>query len=81
VCPNCGKENPKDKNFCVWCSYALKESLMAETVKRFHADQKAQKELENLREKMDRMERLLSGMVGTPGFEKVIEEVVKKERE
>jgi len=54
---------------------------MAETVKRFHADQKAQKELEEMREKMDRMEKLLSGMVGTPGFEKVIEEVVKKEKE
>jgi site-specific recombinase XerD len=79
ICPNCGKENPKDKNFCVWCSYALKESLMAETVKRFHADQKAQKELEDLREKMDRMEKLLSGMVSTPGFEKVMQEVVKQE--
>jgi len=78
ICPNCGKENPKDKNFCVWCSYALKESLMAETVKRFHADQKTQKELEDLREKMDRMEKLLSGMVSTPGFEKVMEEVVKQ---
>jgi integrase len=77
ACPNCGKENPTDKNFCVWCSYALKESLMAETVKRFHADQKAQKELENLREKMDRMEKLLSGMVNTPGFEKVMEEASK----
>jgi hypothetical protein len=52
---------------------------MAETVKRFHADQKAQKELEDLREKMDRMEKLLSGMVSTPGFEKVIEEVVKQD--
>jgi site-specific recombinase XerD len=81
MCPNCGKENPKDKNFCVWCSYALKESLMAETVKRFHADQKVQKELEEMREKMDRMEKLLSGMVGTPGFENVMEEVVKQERE
>jgi integrase len=78
ICPNCGKENPKDKNFCVWCSYALKESLMAETVKRFHADQKAQKELEDLREKMDRMEKLLSGMVSSPGFEKVMEEVVRQ---
>lgn len=78
ICPNYGKENPIDKNFCVWCSYVLKESLMMETVKRFHADQKTQKELEKMREKMDRMEKLLSEMVGTPGFEKVIEEAVKQ---
>jgi len=77
ICPQCGKENPKNKNFCVWCSHALKESLMADTVKRFHADQTAQKELEELREKMVKMEELLSKMVKVPGFEKFMEEAVR----
>ena len=75
ICPQCGKENPKDKNFCVWYSAALKDSLMVDTIKRFHADQEAQKELEDLREKMAKMEELLSGMVKVPGFEKLLEEV------
>jgi len=77
VHPQCGKENPQDKNFCVWCSAALKESLMADTVKRFHADQEAQKELEDLREKMVKMEELLSNMVKVPGFEKMMEKAVR----
>ncbi|KYK37888.1 MAG: tyrosine-type recombinase/integrase [Theionarchaea archaeon] len=77
ICPQCGKENPKDKNFCVWCSHALKESLMADTVKRFHADQEAQKELEELREKMTKMEELLKNMVKVPGFEKMMEKAAK----
>ncbi|MBU7030198.1 MAG: tyrosine-type recombinase/integrase [Theionarchaea archaeon] len=77
ICPQCGKENPQGKNFCVWCSHALKESLMADTVKRFHADQTAQKELEELREKMTKMEELLSKMVKVPGFEKFMEEAIK----
>jgi len=77
VCPECGKENPKDKNFCVWCSAALKDSLMADTVKRFHADQKAQEELKELREKMATMEELLKNMVKVPGFEKMMEEAVE----
>ena len=77
VCPECGKENPKDKNFCVWCSAALKDSLMADTVKRFHADQEAQKELEELREKMAKVEKLLGNMAKVPGFEKMMEEAVE----
>ncbi len=77
ICPQCGKENPRDKNFCVWCSAALKDSLMADTVKRFHADQEAQKELEDLREKMATMERILSNMVKVPGFEKIMEEAAE----
>ncbi|MBU7030793.1 MAG: tyrosine-type recombinase/integrase, partial [Theionarchaea archaeon] len=77
ICPQCGKENPQGKNFCVWCSHALKESLIADTVKRFHADQTAQKELEDLREKMVKVEELLSKMVNVPGFEKFMEEAVK----
>jgi hypothetical protein len=78
VCPQCGKENPKDKNFCVWCSHALKESLMAETVKRFHADQNAQKELEELRGQMADVEKMLNVMVKIPGFDKLVEEAADK---
>jgi integrase len=78
VCPQCGKENPKDKNFCVWCSHALKESLMAETVKRFHADQDAQKELEELRGQMADVEKMLKVMVKIPGFDKLVEEAANK---
>jgi predicted amidophosphoribosyltransferase len=78
VCPQCGKENPKDKNFCVWCSHALKESLMAETVKRFHADQDAQKELEELRGQMADVEKMLKVMVKIPGFDKLVEEAADK---
>jgi site-specific recombinase XerD len=76
LCPECGKENPEDKNFCVWCSAALKDSLMADTVKRFHADQEAQKELEDLREKMSKMEDLLSTMAEIPAFKKMVDEAV-----
>ena len=78
MCPQCGKENPQDKNFCVWCSATLKDSLMADTVKRFHADQEAQKELEDLREKMATMEKLSGNMVKVPGFQKMMEEVVEQ---
>jgi hypothetical protein len=78
ICPQCGKENPKDKNFCVWCSHALKVSLMAETVKRFHADQDAQKELEELRGQMADVEKMLKVMVKIPGFDKLIEEAADK---
>jgi integrase len=78
ICPQCGKENPQDKNFCVWCSHALKESLMADTVKRFHADQEAQKEFEDMREKMAEMEKMIQVMVKMPGFDKLIEEAAEK---
>jgi hypothetical protein len=78
ICPQCGKENPVDKSFCVWCSHVLKESLMADTVKRFHADQNAQKELEDLREKMTEMEKMMKAMVDLPGFDKFIEEAAEK---
>ncbi|MBU7017616.1 MAG: hypothetical protein HXS44_08905, partial [Theionarchaea archaeon] len=73
VCPQCGKENPKDKNFCVWCSVPLKDSLMTDTVKRFHADQEAQKEFEALKEKMVEMEKVMKVMVQLPGFKKLVE--------
>jgi hypothetical protein len=78
ICPQCGKENHQDKDFCVWCSHVLKESLMADTVKRFHADQKAQKELEDLREKMAEMEKVMKVMLKMPGFDRLIEEVAEQ---
>jgi site-specific recombinase XerD len=81
VCPQCGKENPLDKNFCVWCSHALKESLMADTVKRFHADQEAQKELEELRGKVTEMEKAMKVMIEIPGFDKLVEKVAKESSE
>ena len=78
VCPQCGRENPKDKNFCVWCSVPLKDSLMVDTVKRFHADQEAQKELEELREKMVEMEKLVNKMMNLQEFDKMVEEAVEQ---
>lgn len=57
-----------------------KNLLMADTVKRFHADQKAQKELEELREKMTEMEKLLSNMAKVPGYEKYIKKTAKTAR-
>jgi integrase len=81
ICPQCGKENPLDKNFCVWCSHALKESLMADTVKRFHADREAQKELEELRGKVTEMEKAMKVMIELPGFDKLVEKVAKESSE
>jgi integrase len=78
VCPQCGKENPQDKNFCVWCSHALKESLMVNTVKKFHADQGAQKELVELREKMTEMEKVMKVMAEMPGFAKLVEKAAEE---
>ena len=78
ICPQCGKENPKDKNFCVWCSVPLKDSLMADTVKRFHADQEAQKELEEMRKKMTEMETVLKVMAELPEFDKLIKKAAKQ---
>ena len=78
VCPQCGKENPLDKNFCVWCSHALKESLMADTVKRFHADREAQKELEELRGKVTEMEKAMKVLVEIPGFDKLVEKAAEE---
>jgi Tfp pilus assembly protein PilO len=51
---------------------------MADTVKRFHADQKAQKELEDLREKMAEMEKVMKVMLKMPGFDRLIEEVAEQ---
>ena len=78
VCPQCGRENPSDKSFCVWCNATLKESLMADTLKQFHADQEAQKELEELREQMGNIEEMLKAMVHLPGFDELLKKAAKK---
>ncbi|MBU7015793.1 MAG: hypothetical protein HXS52_11455 [Theionarchaea archaeon] len=51
---------------------------MAETVRRFHADQNAQKELEELRGQMADVEKMLKVMVKMPGFDKLIDEAADK---
>jgi site-specific recombinase XerD len=78
VCPQCKKENPEDHTFCVWCGAPLVELPASVTFKQFHADQKAQKDLEEMREKMNRIEKILSDMVHLPGFGKFMEEAVRK---
>ncbi len=77
VCPHCGKENPKDRNFCVWCSVPLKNSLMVDTVKQFHADQRAQEELEKLRGKLEKMEKMMNTMAQLPGFSKLVKDAAE----
>jgi hypothetical protein len=78
VCPQCAKENPSDKSFCVWCGATLREFLMADTLKQFHADQKAQEEFEEMRKKMAEMEKVMKVMVKMPGFEKLVEEAAEQ---
>ncbi|MBU7038653.1 MAG: hypothetical protein HXS52_12045 [Theionarchaea archaeon] len=53
-------------------------TLMAETVKRFHADQDAQRELEEWRGQMADVEKMLKVMVKIPGFDKLVEEAADK---
>ena len=80
TCPECGRENPKDLYFCVWCSCALDRSVMAETIEQFHADQKTQKEFQEMKDRLEKMEAILSGLVKIPGFHQIIEEAVKIRR-
>lgn len=78
ICPECKKENPKDQRFCAWCGAPLVELPASATLEQFHADRKAQKELEELREKMAKVEKMLSDMAKVPGFEQLMEEAAKK---
>jgi hypothetical protein len=78
ICPACGRENPKELYFCVWCSNALDKSVMAETLEQFHADQKVQKELEEQKERLTEIETMLEVMIRLPGFEKIIEEAAEQ---
>ncbi len=78
ICSQCQKENPKDQTFCVWCGTPLVELPASATLEQFHADQKAHEEFEELREKMGKIEKVLSDLVQLPGFEKLMEDAVKK---
>lgn len=78
VCSQCNRENPIDLVFCAWCSAPLVELPMSATVGRFHADQEAQKELDELRKKMTKLEEILGDMAELPGFEKLLEEAAQK---
>ena len=88
ICPQCGKENPTDKNFYVWCAHILKESLMIDAFKQFRADQKAQEELDTLRKKneiltdrLDEIEGVLSAMKKVPVINKILNESVELSKE
>jgi hypothetical protein len=78
ICSQCQKENPKDQTFCVWCGTPLVELPASATLERFYADQKAHEELENMREKMAKIEKMLSVMAELPGFGNLMEEAAKK---
>jgi site-specific recombinase XerD len=78
ICPQCSKENPRDLTFCAWCGAPLVELPASATLKQFHADQEAQKELEELREKMVRIENVLMSMAKLPGFHEMLEEAAEK---
>ncbi len=78
TCPECHRENPKDLTFCGWCGAPLVELPASATLEQFHADQRAHEELEELREKLGKIEKILSGMEQLPGFEKFMEETAKK---
>ena len=51
---------------------------MADTIKQFHADQEAQKELQELREQMGNIEEMLKAMVNLPGFDELLKKAAKK---
>jgi hypothetical protein len=78
VCPQCKRENPKDLTFCAWCGAPLVELPAAATLEQFHADKKAQKELEEQKERLAEIERMLRVMIKLPGFEKLIEEAAEQ---
>jgi site-specific recombinase XerD len=77
VCSHCKKENPKDLTFCAWCGSPLVDLPAAVTLERFHADQTAQRELDGLKEKMERIDKILSALEKIPGFYQMLEESAK----
>lgn len=77
-CPKCQKENPEDYVFCAWCGAPLVELPASATLEQFHTDQKAHEELEEVKEKLGKIERILGNLLQLPGFEKLIEEVAEK---
>lgn len=78
VCSGCHRENPKDQTFCVWCGTPLVELPATATLNQFHADQKAQDELNELRRKLTKVEGMLSAMRESPMFRKMLEEAAEK---
>ena len=80
ICPQCSKENPKDLTFCAWCGAPLVELPASATLKQFHADQEAQKELETLRkendtlsERLDEIDKVLFAIRQLPGIDEIIQ--------
>lgn len=78
VCPECKQENPKDHTFCAWCGAPLIELPASATLKQFHADQRANEELTELREKMATIENILGKLLEVNGFDKLLEEAAKQ---
>ena len=78
VCSQCRRENPRDFAFCGWCGAPLIELPASATLKQFHADQEAQKELEELRERLADIEKMMKVMVQLPEFDKLIEVAAKQ---
>ena len=78
TCSQCQKENPKDQTFCVWCGSPLVELPASATLEQFHADSKTQKELDEMKEKLDKIEKLLTVMGQLPGFDKFLEEAAQQ---
>jgi site-specific recombinase XerD len=87
ICPQCSKENPKDLTFCAWCGAPLVELPASATLKQFHADQEAQKELETLREendtlseRLDEIDKVLFAIRQVPGINEIIQNAAKTSR-
>jgi site-specific recombinase XerD len=87
ICPQCSKENPNDLTFCAWCGAPLVELPASATLKQFHADQEAQKELETLREendtlseRLDEIDKVLFAIRQVPGINEIIQNAAKTSR-
>ncbi|MBU7047913.1 MAG: tyrosine-type recombinase/integrase, partial [Theionarchaea archaeon] len=84
ICSQCSKENPNDLTFCAWCGAPLVELPASATLKQFHADQEAQKELEILRkendtlsERLDEIDKVLFAIRQLPGINEIIQNAAK----
>ncbi|MBU7028038.1 MAG: tyrosine-type recombinase/integrase [Theionarchaea archaeon] len=84
ICPQCHKENPKDLTFCAWCGAPLADLPASATLEQFHADQKAQKELEELKEqnqilmeKLKEIDEMLGVLRQAPEFKDLLEDAAK----
>lgn len=79
ICADCKRENPRDFTFCAWCGAPLTELPITATLKRFYADQEAQEEFNKMREKMTKIEKILSNMEKIPGFYQILEQATRIE--